>query len=202
MCKNWKSDDLTPLRLHSALAPETKRATAKRSTSRVILNCNMEKIKGSSKAERRQHRKAAGRQAREAKREKAKSSQEVNKTSYRTRSEQYKEKWSQGSQEGGKSSKGPIAWNKIGSAMATAKAAPPIRMTGSKMSTSSLSAVYSLATEYHGHACRYKGSGAKMVSGLLLHHRGLRSITDDAALHKSANMHITGVYHWLCKIWG
>ena len=132
---------------------------------------NMEKKqKTPSKAERKAAQKAAGKQAKEAKKEKAEAAKKAKKQAKqdKVRAIEQKKSEARAAKKAARAAKGPTVWNKMGSAIATAAAAP-IYLHDRIQDASDrffIGCGFSLATEYHDMRVRYKGSGAKMVSGL------------------------------------
>ena len=88
---------------------------------------NMEKKqKAPSKAERKAAQKAAGKQAKEAKKEKAEAAKKAKKQAKqdKVRAIEQKKSEARAERKAARAAKGPTVWNKMGSAIATAAAAP------------------------------------------------------------------------------
>lgn len=127
-------------------------------------------VKAQSKSEKKAAQKAAGKQAKKAKKEKAEAAKKAKKLAKQDKARAIGQKKSEAraAKKAAKAAKGPTAFDKVGAAITTAAAAP-IYLHDKIQDASDrffIGCGYSLATEYHDMRVRYKGSSAKIVSGL------------------------------------
>lgn len=126
--------------------------------------------KAQSNSEKKAERKAAGKQAKKAKKEKAEAAKKAKKLAKQDKARAIEQKKSEAraAKKAAKAAKEPTAFDKVGAAITTAAAAPVY--LHDKIQDASdrffIGCGYSLATEYHDMRVRYKGSSAKIVSGL------------------------------------
>ena len=124
------------------------------------------KVKAPSKAEK----KAAEKQAKQAKKAKAAAAKKAKKQAKqdKERAKEQKKSEARAAKKAARAAKGPTVWNKIGTTITTAAAAPVFLHDKIQDASDNflIGCGYSLATEYHDMRVRYKGSSEKIVTGL------------------------------------
>ena len=131
---------------------------------------NIESTESKAKALSKAEKKAAEKQAKQAKKAKAAAAKKAKKQAKQAkeRAKERKKSEARAAKKAARAAKGPTVWNKIGNAIATAAAAPVFLHDRIQAASDTflIGCGYSLATEYHDMRIRYKGSSAKMVTGL------------------------------------
>ena len=131
---------------------------------------NIESTESKAKAPSKAEKKAAEKQAKQAKKAKAAAVKKAKKQAKqdKERAKEQKKSEARAAKKAARAAKGPTVWNKIGTTIATAAAAPVFLHDKIQDASDNflIGCGYSLATEYHDMRVRYKGSSEKIVTGL------------------------------------
>ena len=131
---------------------------------------NIESTESKAKAPSKAEKKAAEKQAKQAKKAKAAAAKKAKKQAKqdKERAKEQKKSEARAAKKAARAAKGPTVWNKIGSTITTAVAAPVFLHDKIQDASDNflIGCGYSLATEYHDMRVRYKGSSEKIVTGL------------------------------------
>ena len=131
---------------------------------------NIESTESKAKAPSKVEKKAAEKQAKQAKKAKAAAAKKAKKQAKqdKERAKEQKKSEARAAKKAARDAKGPTVWNKIGTTIATAAAAPVFLHDKIQDASDNflIGCGYSLATEYHDMRVRYKGSSEKIVTGL------------------------------------
>lgn len=131
---------------------------------------NIESTESKAKAPSKAEKKAAEKQAKQAKKAKAVAAKKAKKQAKqdKERAKEQKKSEARAAKKAARAAKGPTVWNKIGTNITTAAAAPVFLHDKIQDASDNflIGCGYSLATEYHDMRVRYKGSSEKIVTGL------------------------------------
>ena len=131
---------------------------------------NIESTESKAKAPSKAEKKAAEKQAKQAKKAKAVAVKKAKKQAKqdKERAKEQKKSEARAAKKAARAAKGPTVWNKIGTTITTAAAAPVFLHDKIQDASDNflIGCGYSLATEYHDMRVRYKGSSEKIVTGL------------------------------------
>jgi peptidase M23B len=131
---------------------------------------NIESTESKAKAPSKAEKKAAEKQAKQAKKAKAVAAKKAKKQAKqdKERAKEQKKSEARAAKKAARAAKGPTVWNKIGTTITTAAAAPVFLHDKIQDASDNflIGCGYSLATEYHDMRVRYKGSSEKIVTGL------------------------------------
>lgn len=131
---------------------------------------NIESTESKAKAPSKAEKKAAEKQAKQAKKAKAAAAKKAKKQAKqdKERAKEQKKSEARAAKKAARAAKGPTVWNKIGTTITTAAAAPVFLHDKIQDASDNflIGCGYSLATEYHDMRVRYKGSSEKIVTGL------------------------------------